>query len=134
MSSPSPSSAPISALGRSRTEPEATPATPEPDQYAYMRGDKHWSRRKPELVRERRARQEYVRGQAHPKAKLTEERAQFVLDHPELSGSACARKFEVTPAAIYAVRNGLTWRHLRPASGEADQCPVLDLSDDWGIP
>lgn len=111
-----------SAQGEARAARDTDPATPHAlDAYATRRGDQHWSRRDPGHAREVRQAQSYARGSKHHRAKLTERQAQAILDCPDESfvGADFARKFEVTPACVYAVRKRSTWRHLTPRRAPA---------------
>lgn len=54
------------------------------------------------------------RGHRHPLAKLTEEQVRQIRAlGPNISCLAIARQLGVTDSAIYAIREGITWRHLR---------------------
>lgn len=54
------------------------------------------------------------RGHKHPLAKLTEEQVrQIRAMGPDISCLAVARQYGVTDSAIYAIREGITWKHLR---------------------
>jgi hypothetical protein len=72
---------------------------------AALRGDRHWSRRKPERV---------LRGTAHNQSKLTEPgvieiRERFAAGEGRTS---LAKAFGVSPGNIDFIVRGQTWRHV----------------------
>lgn len=54
----------------------------------------------------------YVRGEDHPKARLTEEKVREILASSELS-RVLAEHYGVHKSTIDAVRYRRTWRHVR---------------------
>lgn len=68
-------------------------------------GDRHWTRRRPELVK---------RGSTNAKAKLTEPDVVLILAS-ERTGASLAREYGVTEALISAIRKGKVWKHLQPS-------------------
>jgi hypothetical protein len=69
-----------------------------------------------------------------PAAKLTEEAVRDILASPE-SSRAAAKRYGVTGSNVWAIRRGLTWRHLgaapqdRSAIGEAHPNAKLTEAD-----
>lgn len=58
-----------------------------------------------------------MRGSDNRNSKLTEMAVRVIKRLPETSEAALAEMFNVSPGAIYAVRNGLTWRWVRGEGG-----------------
>jgi hypothetical protein len=58
-----------------------------------------------------KGRQHKARGEAHPRAKLTEDQVRAIRQGRR-TDAAFAREFGVTATAIYSVRRGQTWRHV----------------------
>lgn len=57
-----------------------------------------------------------IRGEAHPRAKLTDEKVRSIrqlLREEELNLSDIGRRFGVSSDLIYNIRDGKTWRHVR---------------------
>ena len=63
----------------------------------------------------------YLYGERAPAAKLTEEQAKDVLASRR-SGVALAKMYNVTPAAISAIRTGKNWPHLQLRQKHAAPC------------
>lgn len=59
------------------------------------------------------------RGDGHTWAKLTEDQVRIILKSPE-SSKTLARRYDVSPSAVQAIRRGKVWRHITdPAYGAA---------------
>lgn len=62
-------------------------------------------------------RQRTSRGADHPKTKLTEEQASYILGNPDgLTGSQLAGKFGVAESTISYIRNRKSWKYAKPAA------------------
>lgn len=53
-----------------------------------------------------------VHGEDHPLAKLNEEAVLWIRENPQVSLSACARKYGVTVRTISLARRRVTWKHI----------------------
>lgn len=60
-----------------------------------------------------RGRPAITRGEASPKAKLTDERVRFIHAHPELGHKEIADMWGLSPNAVRGVRIGRTWTHIK---------------------
>ena len=71
----------------------------------YERGDRHYSRRRPELV---------ARGQMHPRALLTDAQVIDIRTRRKSGerGRRLAKEFGVDPSLISAIHKGKIWKHL----------------------
>lgn len=63
------------------------------------------------------ARQRTARGAAHPKTKLTEEQASYILGNPDgLTGGQLAAKFGIAESTVSYIRNRKSWKYAKPAA------------------
>ncbi len=51
-------------------------------------------------------------GEKHYKAKLTENNVKEIKKHPEITQKTFAERFGVNRWQIYAIRHGITWKHI----------------------
>lgn len=68
-----------------------------------------------ECHKEKTAREEskIFSGEGSAKAKLTEEQVLYILNNKEIPAKELASRFNVTRFAIYNIRQGTRWRHLK---------------------
>lgn len=74
----------------------------------YIRAGKTWR----DVTGLKEVRRGRLFGESHGMCRITKEQAQYVLDHPELSGTELAEEYGVTATAIYRIRKGLNWKSL----------------------
>lgn len=53
-----------------------------------------------------------ARGEKNPRAQLTEDIVRAIRAASDATGAALARRFGVGRQAVYAVRHGISWRHV----------------------